>query len=1085
MSRFNFLSYVLISNNHQTRRSYWHVCPYVSYEYTSCVVFFFLLRHSVSCCIDSVNSLLPEYIHGYSVGISVNGDVPVTISNTTFFYIVRGMLIDFRGSRLSYSPVVLSNCSFRRCLTGLYAVAAPVQLFTVTFNTCKQALVVSALQSFPVQHSILQDVAFVSCHGAMKLQDTHSSISNGRIQQCSTAFNVDHGTVSMDRMFVGPNYAQSGAIGVIRHSTVNITNSFFTVNLGFDQGVFKASASEVAMQDCMFDGNFGAPDLVHSNAFHAAGVCACVDGSRLTAVRCHFEGNYAFSHQKKDASGVINAKDSTVALHDCVMHSNGVIEPLHESVNRIYMANYPYAAENSNNTAITAGVFFGSNSTLLASNVTAVNNNGVDSGGFAVRNSSLLVNDCVFEQNKANHVGSIFADSSYVLIHNCSFGIQVCTDAGSCIAVSLEEGEATIGSTVFSSLSSAVVAHETSVQCNHTQFVNVSAVSMEMKSCPSSLIANCSFSADSHGDGVALLVHDTAVRLVHCQAQHFRNHAPISVWFSEVSLQDSFFEDNSASVLVVDRNSTVLVSDCIFRGNSGECGGVMMARNGSEVIFSKSLFEYNHAQSGGALYLESVACLVTDCLFENNSASSFGGALFVRSGAAGALNFSHSKFLNNAAPFGGALYFVPVKIGPSMLQVSSAVFDRNQATVGAALYVQGEQEGLLELHDYEAGAYGKASAAMMNTTLLGMENAICVRGSLFVVEGSNFSNNSGYGVKGALSIFPEVRLFSYVNCSGLDDNNKDTLTVFSTEDVAAGVIVAENCSFENAQEVIGIVAVSPPTSTTAGVLYTVEFQALDACGFNVHPPVLPSNVTVTIIPLESSSCSGDGVTVQAATEANNTRYLASSAALQCAAAYDMAWTLNHTQAKESLVVTVTPSSSSPEMSHAVFASNVSLLPCNYTELEYAIFSMDEFGNAETTISDDFSARISCVGYDAVGEVVPVVSPGHNFTGEYRVRFGLAVDGRCMVQTMLRGSPIKNSPYEITVLTVSPSLSVLQVSSAKVLYCNTHLTPSNCILTHSPLSQSTAYWNILTFSFPAHLLCLFHPLVLVALTHCRF
>ena len=72
---------------------------------------------------------------------------------------------------------------------------------------------------------------------------------------------------------------------------------------------------------------------------------------------------------------------------------------------------------------------------------------------------------------------------------------------------------------------------------------------------------------------------------------------------NSIFINNSVFENDTSALTFV--NSSVLVTNCTFRNNSGQNGGAIIASNGTTLNISFCNFDGNSARDrGGALYAE-------------------------------------------------------------------------------------------------------------------------------------------------------------------------------------------------------------------------------------------------------------------------------------------------------------------------------------------------------------------------------------------------------------------------------------------------------------------------------------------------
>ena len=87
--------------------------------------------------------------------------------------------------------------------------------------------------------------------------------------------------------------------------------------------------------------------------------------------------------------------------------------------------------------------------------------------------------------------------------------------------------------------------------------------------------------------------------------------------------------------------------------SASEDGGAVYFR-GNGGIIDHSNFTNNKAKYNGALYMNSVAGIMDKCIFANNVATDSAGAVGWVKKENGTIR--GTKFINNSAPYGGAIY---------------------------------------------------------------------------------------------------------------------------------------------------------------------------------------------------------------------------------------------------------------------------------------------------------------------------------------------------------------------------------------------------------------------------------------------
>ena len=120
-------------------------------------------------------------------------------------------------------------------------------------------------------------------------------------------------------------------------------------------------------------------------------------------------------------------------------------------------------------------------------------------------------------------------------------------------------------------------------------------------------------------------------------------------------------------------------------GNSSNTGGVIYSTVGVDLTVNNTYFGYNSSKTGGAITgsnANGCAIAINDSIFECNSATSYGGAIYGEGAAS--FTVTGTTFTANTAPNGGAVY---VK-GNASYADSDCVYENNSATSGGgALYL--------------------------------------------------------------------------------------------------------------------------------------------------------------------------------------------------------------------------------------------------------------------------------------------------------------------------------------------------------------------------------------------------------------
>lgn len=180
-------------------------------------------------------------------------------------------------------------------------------------------------------------------------------------------------------------------------------------------------------------------------------------------------------------------------------------------------------------------------------------------------------------------------------------------------------------------------------------------------------VRSCRFVDNVALKGGGMLIANSSPTIEHCL---FQNNSALS---------SSGFPSNSVGGGILFYGGVLTIRDCTFRQNVGRAVDAVL---GGSITIERSRFE-DHA-GFEAVSLRDVTPWVDDCVFARNAARgltvSTYGDVFVR----------RCRFIDNAhAAQGGAalLYAGPNASNTQVIRVESCVFARNQAPLGAALWL--------------------------------------------------------------------------------------------------------------------------------------------------------------------------------------------------------------------------------------------------------------------------------------------------------------------------------------------------------------------------------------------------------------
>lgn len=127
---------------------------------------------------------------------------------------------------------------------------------------------------------------------------------------------------------------------------------------------------------------------------------------------------------------------------------------------------------------------------------------------------------------------------------------------------------------------------------------------------------------------------------------------------THVILQNITFKNGHSDyggAVRLNENSSVEIKNCNFINNTATNygGAVFIAETGTETSSSivNSMFDNNVAKTGGAIYVNGSSINITLSEFKNDVADQYGGSMYVN----GAVNIVQTTFTNERAYGGGAI----------------------------------------------------------------------------------------------------------------------------------------------------------------------------------------------------------------------------------------------------------------------------------------------------------------------------------------------------------------------------------------------------------------------------------------------
>ncbi|MCA9311362.1 MAG: hypothetical protein KDA21_09170, partial [Phycisphaerales bacterium] len=180
-----------------------------------------------------------------------------------------------------------------------------------------------------------------------------------------------------------------------------------------------------------------------------------------------------------------------------------------------------------------------------------------------------------------------------------------------------------------------------------------------------------------------------------------------------------------ARTIALAGSGTLLAEDCLFEGNRSNGNGgaiseVPISVTSTGITARRCIFRNNHADGSGGAISIGKAGIVTDCVFEGNTAID-GGAISVDGKA---LTIVNARFVNNEADVWGGAVLV-LDPGGS-LNAANCLFIVNHAVLGGGVSIVGSATAnvgtstFLANHATENGA----AASVSDASILNLDNAI-------------------------------------------------------------------------------------------------------------------------------------------------------------------------------------------------------------------------------------------------------------------------------------------------------------------------------------------------------------------------
>ena len=287
------------------------------------------------------------------------------------------------------------------------------------------------------------------------------------------------------------------------------------------------------------------------------------------------------------------------------------------------------------------------------------------------------------------------------------------------------------------------------------------------------------------------------------------------------------------------QDSNILLTDNLFQNNSATAEGGVLYGVDSNLTVTDNTFQSNSAEAGGVLYVWDSTLTVSNNTFQSNSAGD-GGVLFV---GYSNLTVTDNTFQDNSAELGGVLF-----VGDSNLTFTDNTFQSNSATSnGGVLAVKDSAltvtDNTFQNNSAEAGGVlfvGDSNLTFTDNTFQSNSatsngGVLAVKDSTLTVTDNTVQNNSAeFG--GVLSVVDSTLT---VTGNTFQNNSAEAGGVLFVED--STLTVTDNTFQNNSAEAGGVLAVGDSNLTVTDN----TFQNNSATSSGGVLTVKDSNLTVT------------------------------------------------------------------------------------------------------------------------------------------------------------------------------------------------------------------------------------------------
>ena len=256
-------------------------------------------------------------------------------------------------------------------------------------------------------------------------------------------------------------------------------------------------------------------------------------------------------------------------------------------------------------------------------------------------------------------------------------------------------------------------------------------------------------------------------------------------------------------------DASVAIENCTISNFKGQRGGALFIWG--EATVKDTIFENNYANGiGGAVFIlssvtQSNLVVIDNCTFTNNSAASYGGAVYLSGSTNNAAYISNSNFTDNVAHGkGGAVYveYGSVVIDRVLFDSNKAIdydFDAEVEIAGGAVYVSGyvyaDISNTKFINNYAEELAGALACDNSLSGIEDLETGEIVWNTYYTdIDNCSFINNTADVAGGAMYLGLTSVATVNITDSIFDSNKAPEAAAISND---FGYLLVENTEFTN------------------------------------------------------------------------------------------------------------------------------------------------------------------------------------------------------------------------------------------------------------------------------------------------